>query len=80
MKMPSFLRIIAAITAVAVTPFAVTALLKNPPDMSSFMNAAITFTAPSGFVTETIDQGGGNLILYKPSPREQGTIAPTETT
>ena len=80
MKIPSYLRITAAITAVAVTPFAVTALLKNPPDMSSFMNAAITFTAPSGFVTEAINQDGGNLILYKPTPREQGTAAPVETT
>lgn len=93
MKIPSYLRIIAAVTAVAATPFAVTALLKNPPDMSHFMNAAITFTAQNSYITEPIDLGGGNLILYKPSPQEteeavtepppetaEETTSPAETT
>ena len=73
MKIPSFLKIIAAVTAAAAAPFAVTSLLKNPPDMSSFMNAAITFTAQNGYITEPIDLGNGSLILYKPSPRETTT-------
>ena len=93
MKIPSYLRMIAAVTAVAVTPFAVTALLNDPPDMSHFMNAAITFTAQNSYITEPIDLGGGNLILYKPSPQEteeavtepppetaEETTSPAETT
>ena len=75
MKIPSHLKIIAAVTAAAVTPFAATALLKNPPDMNHLMNAAITFTANSSFITETVDFGNGNLILYKPAPK-----APVEET
>ena len=70
MKITSLLRIAAAVTAVAAVPFAVTALLKNPPDMSHLMTAAITFTAQSSYVAEPIDLGGGSLILYKPSPQE----------
>ena len=93
MKIPSYLRMIAAVTAVAATPFAVTALLNDPPDISHFMNAAITFTAQNSYITEPIDLGGGNLILYKPSPQEteeavtepspettEETTSPTETT
>ena len=83
MKIPSHLKIIAAVTAAAVTPFAISALLKNPPDMSRLMNAAITFTGHSGFIAEPIDFGNGNLILYKPSPQEQpeetSSEAPSET-
>lgn len=73
MKIPSFFKIIAAVTAAAAAPFAVTSLLKNPPDMSNFMNAAITFTAQNGYITEPIDLGNGSLILYKPSPSETPT-------
>lgn len=70
MKIPPILKMIAAVTAVAAAPFAVTSLLKNPPDMSHLMAAAITFTAQNGYITEPIDLGGGNLILYKPSVQE----------
>ena len=91
MKIPPFLKLIAAVTAVAAAPFAVTSLLKNPPDMSHLMNAAITFTAQNSYITEPIDLGGGNLILYKPSPSEttasettaettEETTSPPETT
>ena len=83
MKIPSYLRMIAAVTAVAAAPFAVTALLNDPPDMSHFMNAAITFTAQNGYITEPIDLGDGNLILYKPSPQEtaeETTDTSAETT
>lgn len=66
MKIPSLLKVIAAVTAAAATPFAVTSLLNNPPDMSHLMTAAITFTAQSSYITEPIDLGSGNLILYKP--------------
>ena len=80
MKTPSYLRIIAAVTAVAAAPFAVTALLNNPPDMSHLMTAAITFTARSSYITEPIDFGSGNLILYKPSPTEPPVETAPETT
>lgn len=79
MKRSSKLKIIAAVTAAAVTPFAVTALLNGAPDMSHLMNAAITFTAQGGFITEPIDFGNGNLILYKPSPHEQPEETSAET-
>lgn len=79
MKIPSVLRIIAAITAVAAAPFAVTALLNDPPDMSRLMTAAITFTAQNSYITEPIDFGGGNLILYKPSPQETPEQTAPET-
>ena len=80
MKIPPILKIIAAVTAVAAAPFAVTSLLKNPPDMSHLMTAAITFTAQNGYITEPIDLGGGNLILYKPSAQEPTTAETSSET
>ena len=84
MKIPSYIRIIAAVTAVAAVPFAVTALLSDPPDMNHLMAAAITFTSQNSYITEPIDFGSGNLILYKPSPQEPTEEAaaepPSETT
>lgn len=79
MKIPSFLRIIAAVTAVAAAPFAVTAVLNNPPDMNYIMTAAITFTAQNSYITEPIDFGSGNLILYKPSVQEPSEEPPTSS-
>lgn len=70
MKIPSLLRVVAAVAAVAAAPFAVTAVLNNPPDISHIMTAAITFTAQNSYITEPIDFGSGNLILYKPSVQE----------
>ena len=70
MKIPSLLRAVAAVTAAAAAPFAVTLLLNDPPDMSRFMNAAIIFTAPGSYVTEPINLGNSSLILYKPTPQE----------
>ena len=70
MKMTSLLRAVAAVTAAAAAPFAVTSLLNDPPDMSHFMNAAIIFTAPGSYVTEPINLGNSSLILYKPTPQE----------
>lgn len=81
MKIPIYAKLIAAVTAVAVVPFAVTSILSDPPDMSRLMAAAITFTSQSGYTTEPIDFGGSNLILYKPSPQEPSEeTAASETT
>ncbi|MCH5199695.1 MAG: stage II sporulation protein P [Oscillospiraceae bacterium] len=82
MKMPNYAKIIAAVTAAAVVPVTVTALLSDPADVNRLMAAAITFTSQSGYITEPIEFGGGNLILYKPSPQppaEEATAEPSET-
>ena len=80
MKIPSVLKLIAAATAAAAAPFTITSLLKDPPDMSSFMNAAITFTAQSSYITQPIDLGSGSLILYKPAATEPAEDTTAETT
>ena len=65
------LKFTAAAIAAASLPFTVTAIINDPPDMDSLVAAAVEFTASGGgFVTESAEIDGGDLILYRPAPKE----------
>lgn len=75
MKKKAIMRFSAAAMAVAALPFAVTRALTNPPDINKLLNAAVNFTAAGTVVTEKIDFGNDNIVLYKPVPPEAETPA-----
>lgn len=82
-KKTKILRIAALFTAAAGLPFAVSAAVQNPPDVSELMTAAVNFTANVGYSTESVVVGSGGLILYKPESgekTEQTTMNVPETT
>lgn len=79
MKKKAALRFSAAAIAVAALPFAVTRTITNPPDVNKLLNAAVDFTAPGSVVTEKIDFGNDNIVLYKPAPPAAEITAKSET-
>ncbi len=79
MRKNTGIKFIAAASAAALMPFAVSKAMDNPPDVSKIMAAAVNFTANSAFSTETSELGNGNLILYKPNPPQSTESSTTET-
>lgn len=79
MRKNSFVfKLVTGVIIVAGTPFAVTAMLKNPPDMNVVMAAAVNFSGTEFFEREEIDEiGNGNYILYTPKPKPAETEATT---
>lgn len=86
MKNKSFwLRFLAGGLVVFSTPFLVTRLVENPPDMTGVVSAAVKFTDSGIFTKDEITGlSSGSLILYtpkKPAGREEDTEqAPQEIT
>ncbi len=69
MRKTGVIKLIAAALAVASVPFAVRAVIENPPDSNMIMNAALHFSQTAFFSTEKVDTiGNGSYILYKPEP------------
>lgn len=68
MKKKSVLRFSAAAMAVAALPFAVTRAISNPPDVNKLLDVAVNLTSPTSVMTEKIDFGNDNIVLYKPAP------------
>lgn len=76
-------RFMAGAAAVFAAPFLVTAMIRNPPDLSGVVSAAVKFTGTGVFTKSEIDGfGSGSMILYtpkKPAATEaQETEAQTE--
>ena len=85
MRKSGIIKLTAAVLSVAAVPFAVRAVIENPPDSDMIMNAALQFSKSSVFSAEKIDtEGNGSYILYKPvAPKETEkaqTESPAETT
>ncbi|MCM1299929.1 MAG: stage II sporulation protein P [[Eubacterium] siraeum] len=80
MKKKAALRFLSAAAAVAALPFAVTKAVTDPPDVNKLLNAAVDFTAAGLVVTEKIDFGNDNIVLYKPVPSAEEHDADREMT
>ena len=69
-----WLRFLAGALVVFSAPFLVTAILKNPPDMSGVVNAAVKFTGTGVFTRNEIGTfGSGSMILYTPQKPSQSS-------
>lgn len=84
MRKSGVVKLTAAALAVASVPFAVRAVVENPPDSNMIMNAALQFSQTAVFSSEEVDAiGNGSYILYKPEPitiREENEPQQTEAT
>lgn len=80
MKKKSALRFSAAAAmAVAALPFAVTRAITNPPDVNKLLDVAVNLTSPTSVMTEKIEFGNDNIVLYKPAPPAAKVTTQSET-